>query len=90
MIFFATFLVFFSPIQCCNAKQFNTIFHVMKFDLLQSNSLIKVLLNDLLFHCSVTLFFNSIHVQCCNADRNLSVCLFFVVCFLGTLANSKR
>ena len=61
----------------------------MKFDLF-ANSLIKVLWNDLLFHCSVTLFFNSIHVQCCNADRNLSVCLFFVVCFLLTLANSKR
>ena len=74
------FSLFFS-IQCCNAKQFNTIFHVMKFDLLQSNSLIKVLWNDLLFHCSVTLFFNSIHVQCCIADRKLSLfvfcCLFF-------------
>ena len=72
------FSLFFS-IQCCNAKQFNTIFHVMKFDLLQSNSLFKVLWNDLLFHCSVTLFFNSVHAQCCNVDRNFSVCFLLFV-----------
>ena len=54
----------------------------MQFDLFQSNFLITVLWNYLLFHSSITLFFNSIHAQCCNTDRNLSVCLFFVVCFL--------
>ena len=88
VIFFTTCLVFFLSIPCCNAKQFNTI-HVMQFDLLQSNFLITVLWNYLQFHCSVTLFFNSIHVQCCNADKNLSVCLFLLFVFQGTLTNSK-
>ena len=45
----------------------------------------------MLFHCNGTLFFNSIHVQCCNVDSNLSVCFFFVVCFFSwTLANSNH
>ena len=42
------------------------------------------------FHCNVTLFFNSINLQCCNVDSNLSVSLFFVGCFSGTLANSNH
>ena len=38
VIFFATFLVFFLSIQCCNAKQFNTI-HVI--NLICSNQIFK-------------------------------------------------
>ena len=77
VIFLVTYLAILSS-QCCNAKQFNTI-HVMQFDLFQSNFLITVLWNYLLFHCSITLFFNSIHAQCCNTDRNLSVCFLLFV-----------
>ena len=45
----------------------------------------------MLFHCNVTLLFNSIHVQCCNVDSNLSVCLgVFCLFFSGTLANSNH
>ena len=56
MIFFATFLVFFiNPVLLCKAIQYNTC---NQFDLLQSNFLIEVLWNYMLFDRNVTLFFN--------------------------------
>ena len=82
MIFLATYLA--SVVMQRNSIQY------MQCDLIlfQSNFLITVLWNYLLFHCSITLFFNSIHAQCCNTEICLFVC-FLLFVFKGTLTNSK-